>query len=83
MNWFSAIVVFIISWWLILLAILPIGVRGQHEDGAPTDGTDPGAPQEARFARKALWASYGALGVTGIAFLIGLSGIIQPPEVHW
>lgn len=83
MNWFSAIVVFIISWWLILLAILPIGVRGQHEDGPPKDGTEPGAPVEARFAKKALWALYGAIGVTVIAYIIGISGIIQRPDVHW
>ena len=43
MNWFSAIVVFVIAWWLVFLATLPIGVNSQLEDGERNLGTDPGA----------------------------------------
>ena len=83
MNWFSGLVIFIISWWLILLALLPVGVRGQHEDYTPTDGTDPGAPQESMMKKKAIWTTIGATIVTILAFIVGASGLIQPPDVQW
>jgi len=44
MNPFSAFVVFLIIWWVVLFTILPIGVRGQAEDGDITPGSEPGAP---------------------------------------
>lgn len=83
MNWFTVGVVFIISWWLILLALLPVGVRGQHEDYKPTDGTDPGAPQEANLKKKMVWTTCGAIAVTLVGYIISISGIIQHPDVQW
>lgn len=85
MTIFTSIVVFVIAWWLILLALLPIGVRGQHESAEFTgeDGTEPGAPQDPGLKKKFIWATMGAAGVTLLGILIALSGIIQPPEVHW
>ena len=41
MNWFSAFVVWLIIWWLTLFIILPIGIRGQAEEGDITEGTEP------------------------------------------
>ena len=41
-----SIAVFFTIWWIVLFAILPIGVKSQHEAGV-TDippGADPGAP---------------------------------------
>lgn len=83
MNIFAASVVFFISWWLVFLAVLPIGTRSQHEDYDPTDGTDPGAPQVANLGKKAIWACIGAVVVTLIVFLITVSGIIPEPRRIW
>ncbi|MAK61985.1 MAG: hypothetical protein CMK09_13510 [Ponticaulis sp.] len=83
MNWFTAGVVFIIAWWLILLALLPVGVRGQHEDYTPLDGTDPGAPQETGLKKKMIWTTCGAAAVTLVGYVIAISGIIQPPQIQW
>lgn len=85
MTVFTSIVVFVIAWWLILLALLPIGVRGQHEsaDFTGEDGTEPGAPQEAGLKKKFIWATIGATLVTLLAIIIALSGFIQPPDVQW
>ena len=76
-------VVFVVSWWMVLLAVLPVGVRSQHEDYDPTDGTDPGAPQNAELKKKAIWATIGATGITIVVFLIAISGLVQPPDVQW
>ena len=41
-------------WWIVLFAVLPFGVRSQHEDAEMTPGTDPGAPVAPRLLLKAL-----------------------------
>ncbi|MCR9196633.1 MAG: DUF1467 family protein [Hyphomonas sp.] len=67
----GAIVVFVISWWLSFFCVLPIGVQGQFEnDGQVVDGTDEGAPKEPMLKKKAIWATFGAVGLTVIAHFI-------------
>jgi predicted secreted protein len=46
----TAIAIYFIIWWVMLFAVLPWGVRSQHESGAISPGTDPGAP-----ARPHVW----------------------------
>jgi predicted secreted protein len=66
----GAIVVFIIGWWLSFFVVLPFGVRGQHEDGQIVPGTESGAPNDPMIAKKAIWATIGAVVITAIAALI-------------
>lgn len=48
--------IFIIWWWMALLALLPIGVR-RVGDGDVALGHDAGAPQHPLLLKKALWAA--------------------------
>ncbi len=48
-----AVAVFLTIWFTVLFAVLPIGVRSQHEIGDITPGTDPGAPTSPRLLMKA------------------------------
>ena len=60
-----SIVVYVTIWWIVLFAILPIGVRSATEAGvadAPP-GSDPGAPAAPNLGRKALWTTLLAAGV--------------------
>lgn len=66
----SGIVVFVLGWWISFFAVLPIGVRGQFEDGEITPGTEEGAPANPMLAKKAVWATIGAAIITGIAALV-------------
>lgn len=52
-----AIASYFTIWWVVLFAILPFGVRSQHETGEVTKGTDPGAPLAPRLVAKALWTT--------------------------
>jgi predicted secreted protein len=52
MNPFSAFVVFLIIWWVVLFMVLPIGVRGQAEDNDIAPGSEPGAPTKANMLWK-------------------------------
>ena len=54
-----AIAVYFTTWWVVLFAVLPFGVRSQHEAGV-TDlpaGVDRGAPVAPMLLRKALWTT--------------------------
>ena len=69
----GGVVVYLLIWWVVLFTMLPIGVRGQWEEGGPVKGSEPGAPAAPRLWRKALWttlisavlwlALYGALAL--------------------
>lgn len=49
MNIVSAIVIFIVIWWLTLFIVLPFGVRRTEN---PEAGHDPGAPVRPMMWRK-------------------------------
>ncbi len=66
----SGVVVFVMCWWICFFAVLPIGVRGQFEDGDATPGTEEGAPVNPMLLKKALWASIGGVILTAIAALV-------------
>ena len=52
-----AIAVFLTIWFVVLFAVLPFGIRSQHEAGDFVQGTDPGAPVAPRLVRTALWTT--------------------------
>ena len=51
----TALAIFFLIWWVVLFAVLPWGVRGQHEGdgGEIVPGTDPGAPVLPRLLAQA------------------------------
>ena len=38
-------------WWVVLFAVLPFGLRTQHESGTVVPGTPPSAPVRPKFLR--------------------------------
>ncbi len=46
-----AIAIYIVLWWTVLFAVLPIGVRTQGEDGVVVPGTPASAPARPRLLR--------------------------------
>ncbi len=57
MGVFEAIVVFVISWWLVFLPMLSAGTRSQLESGDVAPGTEPAAPVKFGLRKKALWTT--------------------------
>jgi predicted secreted protein len=82
----TALAVFVLIWWVVLFAVLPWGVRSQHESWAePMEpGTDPGAPTNLRLGRKLLWttlvsgAIYAACYVVYTDHLVTIDGLMAP-----
>jgi predicted secreted protein len=58
------IAIFFTMWWIVLFAMLPIGVRSQHEEADYAQGTDPGAPVSPMILKKVIWTT----GVTCVLF---------------
>ncbi|MGE0564557.1 MAG: DUF1467 family protein [Pseudolabrys sp.] len=65
MSWTTGLAIYFLIWWIALFAVLPWGVRSQHEEGAFQEGTDPGAPVGPRIWMKLLWTTV----VASVVFL--------------
>ena len=85
----TALATFFLIWWVVLFAVLPWGVHGQHEAGAEiAPGTDPGAPALPMLGRKLLWTTL----VTAVIFagiyiavaegLVTFTGLFGPATGH-
>jgi len=53
MNLVGALALYFVIWWITLFAVLPFGIRSQHETGDVTAGTEPGAPVLPGLLKKA------------------------------
>jgi predicted secreted protein len=80
-----AIAIYVIIWWTVLFAVLPMGVRTQGEDNAVVPGTPESAPTAPRLLRvvvlttlisaavyAVLWAAV-RYGVLDLEALVGRS----------
>jgi len=46
-----ALGIYVFIWWITLFAVLPFGVRTQHEEGTVVPGTPESAPAQPRILR--------------------------------
>ena len=65
-----AIAIYVIIWWIVLFAMLPIGVRSQGEEGEIAPGTEEGAPQQPRLLAKMLATTVVASIVFAVVYAI-------------
>ena len=65
-----AVAIFLTIWWIVLFAILPLGVRSLHEDGETPAGSDPGAPMAPVLFKKGLITTGVSIVVFGAFLLI-------------
>ncbi len=66
----SAVALYFVIWWLTLFAVLPFGVRSQHEAGEVVAGSDPGAPTMVRVLRVVVLNSLVALVVLALFWIV-------------
>ncbi len=65
----GAIAFYFVVWWVMLFAVLPFGIRSQHESNETVPGTEPGAPVAPALMEKAIWTTI----VAGVVFLLALA----------
>jgi predicted secreted protein len=65
-----ALAIYATIWWIVLFAVLPLGVRSAEEAGEERpEGADPGAPVAPRLARKAAITTVIAAIIFGVVAL--------------
>ena len=67
MNPYTAIMLFTIIWWVVLLAVLPWGVRPPEN---PEPGHAPSAPDRPLMGRKVLVTTVITAAIWGILFYL-------------
>lgn len=90
MSLTTVLAIYFVLWWVVLFAVLPWGVRSQHESGEEMPpGTDPGAPAAHVIGRKLLWTTIVTTVVFAIMYVTytrglipfdWLAGIVSPPR---
>jgi predicted secreted protein len=70
MSLATAFAIYFIIWWVVLFAVLPWGVRSQHEDDTIIPGSDPGAPAIPRLRRKLVWTTIVAAIVFALWYVV-------------
>ncbi|MCC4245552.1 DUF1467 family protein [Stappia indica] len=76
MSLVSSVAIYFVIWWIILFAILPIGVVTQEEGGEVIPGTESSAPQRPQLLKKALITTLVAAVVfAGVYWLKVYSGL--------
>jgi predicted secreted protein len=67
----TAIAIYFLIWWVVLFAILPFGIKSQHEhDGEMPPGTDPGAPVLPQIGRRVLWTTVVSAIIFAICYVV-------------
>ena len=72
----SQIAIYFIVWWVVLFAVLPFGVRSQHEEGGAVEGTDPGAPVAHNMLRKIVWTTLISAVLYAAGFAANRAGLL-------
>jgi predicted secreted protein len=67
-----AIAIYVVIWWTVLFAILPIGVRTQGEAGEVVPGTPSSAPAKPRL----LWIAGVNTIVSAVVFAIVWAAVV-------
>ena len=78
MDLVLAIAIYIFIWWITLFAVLPFGVRTQHEDGNVVPGTPESAPAKQQMGRIFLINTVVATLVFAIVYLVIVYRLITP-----
>ena len=75
-------VVYLTLWWIVFLAVLPLGTTSYAEAGIyKHDGGDPGAPIDPKLWRKAWTTTWVSAIVFAIGALVYYSHLIHLPDI--
>lgn len=79
----TAVAIYFLIWWITLFAVLPFGVRAQHE-GEMAPGTDPGAPVVSRMLAKLVWTTFVSGIIFGLCYVVYVNRLVTLDDlVRW
>ena len=72
----GSIALYVVVWWTLLFAVLPVRIASQAEVGEVVEGSDPGAPANPALRERAIWTTIAsALVFAAVAALFPLAGL--------
>jgi predicted secreted protein len=77
----SGIAIYFVIWWVGLFAVLPWGIRSQHEDGEIVPGSDPGAPSRPRMLRVVIVNTLIASVIFGAYYYVWTNHLISLDDI--
>ncbi len=73
--------VYLIVWWTVLFAILPLGTTTYAEAGIEvTDGGDPGAPVNPQLKKKVITTTWVSAVVFALGYAVWFFHLIRLPD---
>ncbi len=76
-GWPTATAIYVVVWWTVLFAVLPLGMKSHHEAEIDhKDGGDPGAPVAPNLKKKAITTTWVATLVWAAILLVIGAGVI-------
>ena len=76
-----AISMYVVIWWIVLFAMLPIGVRTQEEEGEVAPGTAESAPHMPKLLPKMLATTVVASVVFAVVYVIIVHRVITLDQI--
>ena len=81
LNPFTMFAIYATIWWIVVFAILPLGVRSHAEMGIDLkDGGDPGAPVNPNLVKKAITTTWVSAIVFAILYALLFTHVIPIPQ---
>jgi len=72
----TIIAIYVLLWWVTFFAVLPFGVRSQHESGDFAAGTDPGAPAVHRVWIKILYTTVISAVIFAVLYFVYVNDLL-------
>jgi predicted secreted protein len=79
----SALVLFVVIWFMVFFVVLPLRLTTQGEAGKVEPGTHSSAPANANIGRKARITTIWAIGLWVVIAGVILSGVISVRDLDW
>ncbi|MBC6980747.1 DUF1467 family protein [Caulobacter sp. 17J80-11] len=81
MGPFTLVAIYLVVWWTVLFAVLPLGTKTHAEMGIDLkDGGDPGAPVNPNLKRKFITTTWVSAIVWLVVMAVIWSGVIPMPS---
>ena len=74
---------YLIVWWTVLFAILPIGMVSHAEAGVDPQGGDPGAPVNPKLKRKFLTTTWVSAVIVAVFVLLMHFQLLDLSKLPW
>ena len=82
MTWFTGVAIYFTIWWVVLFAVLPLGVTSHAEAGIDKgDGGDPAAPVDPKIKKKFITTTWISAIVFVVLWLLLRFNVIPLPNL--